>query len=68
MFYLRFFVECAATDLSNFSYSNAGFIFVNAQANVVAIDETNFEVVAASCYERPLPFQICDWRLTKNRE
>jgi hypothetical protein len=45
MFNLRFFIECAATDLSNFSYSNAGFIFVNAQANVVAIGETNFEVV-----------------------
>jgi len=31
MFNLRFFIECAATDLSNFSYSNARFIFVNAQ-------------------------------------
>jgi hypothetical protein len=51
MFNLRFFIECAATDLSNFSYSNAGFIFVNAQANVVTIGETNFEVVAASCHD-----------------
>jgi len=62
MFNLRFFIECAATDLSNFSYSNARFIFVNAQADIVAIGETNFEVVAASGYDIlcRFGFAICE--------
>ena len=62
MINLRFSIECAATDLSNFSYSNARFQFVNSQADVVAIGETNFNVVAASSYDIPRRFRfaICE--------
>jgi hypothetical protein len=48
MFNLLFLIECAATDLANFSHRNARFQFVNSQADVVTIGETDFNVVAAS--------------------
>jgi hypothetical protein len=48
MFNLRFPIERAATDLPNFSHSNARFRFVNSQSDVVTIGKTNFNVVAAS--------------------
>jgi len=51
MFNLLFLIECAATDLANFSHRNARFQFVNSQADVVAIGETNFNVVAANSYD-----------------
>jgi hypothetical protein len=48
MFNLRFSIECATTDLPNFTHSNARFRFVNSQSHVVTIGKTNFNVVAAS--------------------
>jgi hypothetical protein len=51
MINLRFSIECAATNLANFSYGNARFRFANSQADVVAIGKTNFNVVMASSYD-----------------
>jgi hypothetical protein len=68
MLNLRFSIECATIDLPNFSDSNARFRFLNSQADVVAIGEVNFHVVAAKQLRHPVSFQICDWRMTKNQE
>jgi hypothetical protein len=51
MFNLRFSIECATTDLPNFSHSNARFRFVNSQSDVVTIGKTNFNVVATSSFD-----------------
>ena len=66
MFNLCSSIECAATDLPNFSDSNAGFRFLNSQADVVAIGEVNFNVVAASscdipCHRVRIPYQDYDF-------
>jgi hypothetical protein len=58
MFNLCFSIEYTATDLPNFSDSNARFRFLNSQADVVAIGEVNFNVVAASSYDIPCPFRF----------
>jgi hypothetical protein len=58
MLNLRFSIECAATDLPNFSDSNARFRFLNSQADVVAIGEVNFNVVVASSYDTARRFRF----------
>ena len=58
MFYLCFSIECTATDLPNFSDSNARFGFLNSQADVVAIGEVDFNVVAANSCDIPCHFRF----------
>jgi hypothetical protein len=58
MLNLRFSIECAATDLPNFSDSNARFRFINSQADVVAIGEVNFNVIVASSYDAACRFRF----------
>jgi len=45
------FYECAVTDFANFSYCNARIQFVNSQADVLTVGETDFNVIAASSHD-----------------